>query len=107
MTEPVAVSTLACQVQATQTWRRDLRALLDHASERFADVCWTVGAGDDENEGEIDSDDDEEGQRSETRPRSLRASRGSHADPSTVQWAHKGECKERTTNRSVGVYDDV
>ncbi|UZJ52185.1 hypothetical protein CBS101457_001505 [Exobasidium rhododendri] len=34
-------STLACQVEATNTWRRDLKSLFGKASDRFADVCWT------------------------------------------------------------------
>lgn len=73
-------STLACQVQATNAWRRDLRALLNQASERFADVCWTF-VRQDEDRGEVIDGD-------ALRPSS---SVGSHADHADTIWAHKGE----------------
>lgn len=70
-------STLACQVEATNTWRKDLKSLFTRAGERFADVSWTSGDQDDV------SMTDEEG-----RVPSMRSS-PSHRE--SVVWAHKGE----------------
>ncbi|KAE8231903.1 hypothetical protein CF326_g3079 [Tilletia indica] len=38
----------ACLAEALEVWRRDLRSLFDHASDRFPDVGWTVPAHDPE-----------------------------------------------------------
>lgn len=70
-------STLANQVLATNTWRQDLRSLLNNARERFADVCWSV-------------DQEENGSHSDDEDRPL-SSLGSYTDHSSTIWAHKGK----------------
>jgi hypothetical protein len=70
-------STLACQVEATNTWRKDLKSLYSRASERFADVCWS--AGEDEDGGMTD----EEGVAPSWKT--------SSANREGVVWAHKGK----------------
>lgn len=73
-------STLACQVEATNTWRKDLKSLFSRASERFADVCWTPGERDDDV-----SMTDEDGQASFSSKPS--------GNQEGVIWAHKGEIR--------------
>lgn len=94
-------STLACQVQATNAWRRDLRSLLNHASDRFADVCWTFKPEDEE-----ENDDLTENStghinfaslhRSQTPPSSV--SHGSIYEETTTIWAHKALLYARASN---------
>ncbi|MCO5590003.1 hypothetical protein L7F22_043972 [Adiantum nelumboides] len=94
-------STLACQVQATNAWRRDLRSLLNHASDRFADVCWTFKPDDEE-----ENDDLTESSsghinfaslhRSQTPPSSV--SHGSVYEETTTIWAHKALLYARASN---------
>lgn len=31
--------------ESANAWRRDLETLLDHAQERFGDICWELGEG--------------------------------------------------------------
>lgn len=84
-------STLACQVEATNAWRKDLKSLFTRASERFADVSWTSGDQDDV------SMTDEEG-----RAPFMRTSASSHRE--SVVWAHKGELKEERRGGGKGTY---
>ena len=68
-------STLSCQVQATNAWRRDLKSLFSRASERFADVSWAVGGG---------SGDETDGEGDET------ITAASPRPTEGIIWAHKG-----------------
>jgi hypothetical protein len=70
-------STLACQVEATNAWRKDLKSLFARASERFADVCWTSRERDDVSMTEED-----------IVPPSKKVP---FEDQEGVIWAHKGE----------------
>ena len=72
-------STLTCQVEATNAWRKDLKSLYSRASERFADVCWSTSTED-----ENGSLTDDEG----VAPSWV----GSSRSRDSVIWAHKGEC---------------
>jgi hypothetical protein len=71
-------STLACQVEATNTWRKDLKSLFTRASERFADVCWTSEERDEDVS--MNVEDGKEASR--------RSSPGSRE---SIIWAHKGK----------------
>ncbi|KDN40794.1 hypothetical protein K437DRAFT_275638 [Tilletiaria anomala UBC 951] len=75
-------SLLGAQVDATNTWRRDLKTLYTRASERFADVCWATDA----------SLSDVDKNRS---PRSLRGppgSGGGHAEGASEDMADADQC---------------
>ncbi|PWN33844.1 uncharacterized protein FA14DRAFT_161498 [Meira miltonrushii] len=94
-------STLACQVQATNAWRRDLRSLLNHASDRFADVCWTFKPEDvEENDDMAESSSGHINfaalHRSQTPPSSV--SHGSIFEETTTIWAHKALLYARASN---------
>lgn len=84
-------STLSCQVQATNAWRRDLKSLFSRASERFADVSWAVGGGDG---GTSESGDETDGEADETNT----ISTASHRPPEGIIWAHKAILYARAPN---------
>lgn len=89
-------STLSCQVQATNVWRKDLKSLFTRASERFPDVSWSTAVQSDQDEIESDIEMDQDQIAATNRagaitPTSFRSNSAAQQDKGEIIWAHKGE----------------